>query len=100
MYSVSSNLFYKVLKNIIDRGVNSKHFLALSLEISEELLDIVLESLLEKGYLKLIDEKEFKKEASLHCKFCPFANTCTENLPTVFYELSEKGKIAVSERSS
>ena len=92
MSKAESNLYLKVLKTTSDHGVNSFHYIARSLDISEELLDMVIQSLLEKGYLKYIDEKEFKKEASYRCKFCPFVKECSENLPSVFYEISQKGK--------
>lgn len=92
MNKKNSNLYIKVIRKIIEKGVSSPHFIAQSLEISEELLNVVINSLLEKGYLNYIDDKEFKKEASFHCKFCPYAKDCSENLPSVFYELSEKGK--------
>ncbi|MFW9990337.1 MAG: hypothetical protein ACFFC3_16975, partial [Candidatus Odinarchaeota archaeon] len=68
-----------------------KH-IAKSLDVSEELLKITIQSLLEKGYLRFHDDKKFYKEASLSCKFCPFSKECSERIPTIFYELSQKGK--------
>lgn len=87
-----SNLYYKVLKNLTQQGVTSPKYLAKILDISEELMDTVIQSLLNQGFLKIIDEREFQKEASLQCKFCSFANECSENLPKIFFEISEKGK--------
>lgn len=87
-----SNLYHKVLKNLIQQGVTSPKLLANTLDISKELLDTIIQSLLKQGFLKLIDEGEFQKEASLKCKFCSFANECSENLPKIFFEISEKGK--------
>jgi DNA-binding Lrp family transcriptional regulator len=93
MEKQSSNSYYKVL-NIIQRsGVNSIKHIAQILDLSEELLRIIIESLEGKGYLKIINENNFKKENSFACKFCPFANECaSERLPSIFYELSQKGK--------
>ena len=92
MNKSSPNLFYKILKEIKDNEVNSLRIIAKTLGITEELLKIIIQSLLEKGYLSIIDNKEFFKEASFACKFCPFANEYSERLPSIFYELSEKGK--------
>jgi len=87
-----SNLYYKVLKNLTRQGVTSPKYLAKILDISEVLMDTVIQSLLKQGFLKIIDEGEFQKEASLQCKFCPFVKECSENLPKIFFEISEKGK--------
>lgn len=92
MNKSSPNLFYKILKEIKDNEVSSIRITAKTLDITEELLKISIQSLLEKGYLSIIDDKEFFKEASFSCKFCPFVNECSERLPSIFYELSKKGK--------
>jgi len=92
MSKTDTNLSYKVLKTISEQGVNSFNYLAKSLDVTEELLDFVMESLIEKGYMKYIDESEFQKEAAFKCRFCPFAMECSDKIPHIFYEISQKGK--------
>ena len=50
MNKSSPNLFYKILKEIKDNEVNSLRIIAKTLDITEELLKIIIQSLLEKGY--------------------------------------------------
>ena len=90
----NKNLYYKVLKSISDHGCNSFRHIAKSLDITEELLKLVLQSLMEKGILILIDESKYHEEfkKSLSCKFCPFAIGCSERIPHIFYEMTSKGK--------
>jgi Tol biopolymer transport system component len=75
-------------------GVNNFRQMGKKLEISEDLIKIIIESLKEKGYLKAIEEVKYEEEMPFACKFCPFAHECSnsERMPTVFYELSQKGK--------
>jgi hypothetical protein len=42
----------------------------------------------------LINDKDIQKEANFACKFCPFANECSDSdrIPAIFYELTNKGK--------
>jgi hypothetical protein len=75
-------------------GVDSFSHIAKKLDLSEELVKIIIQSLVEKSYLREIDDSVYQNEDHYSCKFCPFANGCnnSDRLPSVFYELSNKGK--------
>lgn len=94
MIKDQKNLNYKILKLIQDSGVNSPKDLANQLDISEKLFMIIIQSLTEKGYLRLVDENQIPGDLSFSCKFCPYANECGKShmISKVFYELSQKGK--------
>jgi DNA-binding Lrp family transcriptional regulator len=91
MDELEPNLYFKILSIIKNTGVSSFRHIAKSIDVSEELVKIIIQSLLEKGYLTLHDNKIFHEEASFACKFCPFSKECSERIPTIFYELSQKG---------
>jgi predicted ArsR family transcriptional regulator len=95
-----ANLYFRILNIINKTGVNSFKHIAKSLDVSEELLKLAIQSLIEKGYLTFHDESNFYKEASLSCKFCPFSKECSERVPTIFYELSQKGKNKIKSREN
>ena len=94
MKKSTSNLYYKTLKLIQNSGVNNFRDMAKELGVSEYLFKIIINSLEEKEYLRMVNENEFKTGFSLGCKFCPFANDCRKNerIPSLYYEISEKGK--------
>lgn len=89
-----SNLYYKILKIIQKCGVSSFRQIAKTLDFPEKIIRIIIQSLEERGYFTMINQNEYQKEIPLACKFCPFANECrnSKRLPTIFYELSLKGK--------
>ncbi|MGV9173455.1 MAG: winged helix-turn-helix domain-containing protein [Promethearchaeia archaeon] len=94
MKEKSSNLYYKIL-NIIQNGrVNNFHLVANELGISKQVIKLAIKSLEKIGYLNLINENQIHCEESFGCKFCPFAKDCkrSERLPSIFYEISQKGK--------
>ena len=92
MNKADSNLYYKILKIIKDNGVNSFKNIAKTLEISEELLKIIVQSLTKKGYINKIDEMKVQNINTFTCKFCSFANECSERVPKIFYQISLNGK--------
>ena len=89
---VESNFFLKFLKAISNMGVCNISNIAKKYNVTEEFIKIVIESLLEIGYMKEINDNDYITEKSFACKLCPFANECSERLPHVFYEISTKGK--------
>ena len=92
-----SNLFFKVLKLIQKYGVLNLKTITKEIQISEEMVLSIIESLEKLGYLNHINEGDYNMDKLLACKFCPFANECgkSERLQSRFYELSQKGKISI-----
>ncbi|MHA1756926.1 MAG: hypothetical protein ACTSVV_09160 [Promethearchaeota archaeon] len=85
------NLFYKVLNLIAKFEINYTKNLATILGISDDFLKLIIQSLIDKGYLKVINIGDCNENFSFKCKFCPFSKDCQENAPKI-YVISKKGK--------
>ncbi|MHA1689923.1 MAG: hypothetical protein ACTSUN_11415 [Promethearchaeota archaeon] len=95
---MTGNFFYKILTNISESKVCSISGIARDFGVTKEFIAMIINSLVDKGFLKIINENEYKKEPSFACKFCPFANECSERLSKIFYELSKNGKKVLESR--
>ena len=67
-------------------GVHSYADLARQLDVSEELLEQMLEDLARMGYLRPVADG-----CAAHCADCPLAKTCAIGGPTQVWTLTEKG---------
>ncbi len=87
-----SNLYYKILKELKISSVQNFRQMAKTLDCPEELIKIAINSLEQKGYLSLINDTDCQVNDSFTCHFCPFSNSCSERVPSLFYELTQKGQ--------
>jgi predicted ArsR family transcriptional regulator len=77
----------RLLSLVRQGGVHSYADLARQLDVSEELLEQMLEDLARMGYLRPV-----AAGCEAHCAGCPMAETCAIGGPTRVWTLTEKGE--------
>jgi Mn-dependent DtxR family transcriptional regulator len=77
----------RLLSLVGQGGVHSYADLARQLDVTEELLDQMLQDLARMGYLRSVADG-----CEAHCAGCPMAETCAIGGPTRVWALTEKGK--------
>jgi len=76
----------RLLSLVRQGGVHSYTDLARQLDVSEELLEQMLQDLARMGYLRPVADG-----CESHCAGCPMAETCAIGSPTQVWTLTEKG---------
>jgi predicted ArsR family transcriptional regulator len=76
----------RLLSLVRQGGVHSYADLARQLDVSEELLEQMLEDLARMGYLRPV-----AAGCEAHCDGCPMAEACAIGGPTRVWTLTEKG---------
>ena len=76
----------RLLSLVRQGGVHSYTDLARQLDVSEELLEQMLQDLARMGYLRSVADG-----CEAHCAGCPMAETCAIGSPTQVWTLTEKG---------
>jgi predicted ArsR family transcriptional regulator len=76
----------RLLSLVRQGGLHSYTDLARQLDVSEELLEQMLQDLARMGYLRPVADG-----CEAHCAGCPMAETCAIGSPTRVWTLTEKG---------
>jgi predicted ArsR family transcriptional regulator len=76
----------RLLSLVSQGGVHSYADLARQLDVTEELLEQMLQDLARMGYLRSVAEG-----CEAQCAGCPLAETCAVGGPTRVWTLTEKG---------
>ena len=77
----------RLLSLVRQGGVHSYADLARQLDVSEELLEQMLEDLARMGYLRSVADG-----CEAHCAGCPMTEPCAIGGPTRVWTLTEKGE--------
>lgn len=78
----------RLLELVAEGGVHSYADLACQLDVSEELLEQMLQDLARMRYLKQVSA-----ECNAHCASCPMSNACAVGRPGQVWTLTEKGRL-------
>jgi len=84
----------RLLSLVGQGGVHSYTDLARQLDVSEELLEQMLQDLARMGYLRLV-----AGSCQGRCAGCPLAETCAVGGPTRVWTLTERGAAIAGEPS-
>jgi len=79
-------MLQRLLELVTEGGVHTYAELARQLDVSEELLEQMLQRLARMGYLKQVST-----ECNAHCASCPMNSTCAVGRPGRVWTLTEKG---------
>lgn len=81
------------LKALNESDVFSKSNIANSLNITEDMVDAILQQLIIMGY---VNEDLGSPTCETSCGKCPYAKMCNKN-PVNMYNITEKGRKALSQ---